>query len=118
MYITKFPIDISFANTIDGYDTSYLFVAGSTGIYKYMIHPTFCERDGNDGCNLWVPNTLNDIINSNNGNYTANKTFTPYETISHTESIKYNVGKATYNKMQTYKSVSYTHLTLPTKRIV
>ena len=101
LFLTKFRLDISFANTIDGYDTSYLFVAGSTGIYKYSINTSYCDTDGNDGCNLWVPNVKSSVLDDRDN---VIRSITPAETISHTASITYNVKKYTYNKMQTYKS--------------
>jgi len=106
LFLTKFPIDISLVNTIDGYDTSYLFVAGSTGIYKYNINTSFCNdvtKGGRiDGCNLWVPYKQEEVLNA--ANYLIKPNFSPAQTISNTASIRYNVGKATYNKMQTFKS--------------
>ena len=115
LFLTKFPIDISLVNTIDGYDTSYLFVAGSTGIYKYNINTSFCNdatKGGRiDGCNLWVPYKQEEVLNA--ANYLIKPNFAPAQTISNTASIRYNVGKATYNKMQTYKSYDYSGNLLP-----
>ena len=115
LFLTKFPIEISLVNTIDGYDTSYLFVAGSTGIYKYNINTSFCDdvtKGGRiDGCNLWVPYKKEEVLSSSN--YLIKPNFAPAQTISNTASIIYNVGKATYNKMQTYKSYDSSGNLLP-----
>ena len=96
-----FILDISSVNATDGYDTSYIFVAGSTGLSKHSITTRYCDYFRLDSCNLFPAGSTYQTYDSFVRDLTT-RNLVSAETISILPtSVHYN--NATYNAMQTYK---------------
>jgi len=105
---TKFAVDISAITALDGYDASYVFVAGTSGIYKFSVDTSGCDDPVNgrqDGCNIYVGHTRDE--------YLTNTPIIPGQTIIKTPITSHNIGLANYRAMMTYKSYDPSGRLLP-----